>query len=51
MESEILDGGILCETIATEDDCREYVGMGSDPKFFVGELDPAMFANDPDFQD
>ena len=50
MESEILERGVLSETIATEDEGREYVGMGSDPNFSVDELDPAMFANDTDFK-
>ena len=46
-ETEILERGVLSETTDTEDEGREYVGMGSDPNFSVDELDPAMFANDP----
>ncbi len=51
LESEILDRGVLSETSDTEDEGREYVGMGADPNFSVDDLDPAMFANDLDFQD
>ena len=51
MDSEILDRGVLSETTDTEDEGREYVGIGSDPHFSVGDIDPAVFANDPDFQD
>ena len=51
LESEILDRGVLSETTATEDEGREYVGMGSDPHFSVEDIDPAMLAHDPDFED
>ena len=51
LELEILDRGVLSETTATEDEGREYVGMGADPNFSVDDLDPAFGANDPDFQD
>ena len=51
MESEILDRGILSETVATEDEGRDYVGMDSDPNFSIDDLDPAMLAHDPDFED
>ena len=49
MDSEILDRGVLSETSDTEDEGREYVGMGSDPHVSVDEIDPAMLAHDPDF--
>ena len=51
LKSEILDRGVLSETTDTEDEGREYVGMGADPNFSVDDLDPAFMANDPDFQD
>ena len=51
MESEILERGILFETTATADEGRVYVGMGSDPTFPIDDLDPAMLAHDPDFED
>ena len=50
LDSEILDRGVLSETTDTEDEGREYVGMGADPNFSVDDLDPAFCANDPDFQ-
>ena len=50
-ETEILERGVLSETTDTEDEGREYVGMGADLNFSVDDLEPAMFANDPDFQD
>ena len=50
-ETEILERGVLSETTDTEDEGREFVGMGADPNFPVDNLDPAFMANDPDFQD
>ena len=49
MESEIPERGVLSETIDTEDEGREFVGMGSDPHFSVDDIDPAMLDHDPDF--
>ena len=51
LDSAILDRGVLSETADTEDEGREYVGMGADPNFSVDDLDPAFGANDPDLQD
>ena len=41
----------LCNLLRREDEGRVYVGIGSDPNFSVFDLDPDVFANDPDFQD
>ena len=50
LKSEIRDRGVLSETSATEDEGREYVGMGADPNFSVDDLDPPLVPTTPTFK-
>ena len=49
-EADILERGVLSESSDSDDEGREFVGMGLDPHFSVDDIDPAMLAHDPDFE-
>ena len=47
-EAEILERGVLSESTDSDDEGREFVGMGSGPHFSVDDIE---MAHDPDFDD